>query len=460
MVQLTNPKTQTIAIDIDYYPLFKTIQKQTKINYMFESLSEIRHQDNFVSIGFDPIFVVSARQNTLIFEGDLSLIFPEIIGKLHTLEVPSPYYYLRNLFPQNLNCKTRQGGLIGYFGYETINYFEKSINLPEHPDFEQFKLGFYQDGLIFDNITGELRYYFYFTDRSQTVLDFLKLETKLDQKLEKVEFLGNNVSKEEHSEIIKNTLEQINLGNSFQVEIGLKTNYNIQGDKFLIYDKLREINPSPFMFYLGFGKQIIFGSSPEILISCTNQQLLATPVAGTIRRGEDIFEDRKLARELLNDPKEISEHNMLIDLHRNDLGKIAKFGSVRIDNLMYIIKFSHVQHIVTDVVATKDDKYDSLDVLACILPGGVLTGAPKIETIKIIANNEKEPRGPYGGAVGRFSFNGDCAFALPIRSLFCFGDKCYSQTCGGIVLDSMPEKEYDEIFRKASAMENTIRSLF
>ena len=459
MIKLPTPQSQTLAVDIDYYSLFKTIQKQTETSYMFESLSEVRHQDNFVSIGFDPVFTVSAIQNTLIFEGDLSLIFPNIKANKHVLEVENPYFYLREILPQNLNCKTRQGGLIGYFGYETINYFEPSICLLEHIDFEQFKLGFYQDGLIFDNTTGELEYYYYLQDRSNLVLEFLKQETILDKKLEKVEFFGNNITEAEHKQIIEKTLEQINLGNSFQVEVGLKTKYNIQGDKFLIYDKLREINPSPFMFYCQFGDQIMFGASPEILISCVNNQILTTPVAGTIERSLDLVKDRKLARTLLSDPKEIAEHNMLVDLHRNDLGKIAQFGTVRIDSLMYIIKFSHVQHIVSDVTAIKDDKYDSLDVLACILPGGVLTGAPKIETIKIIAGNEKEPRGPYGGAVGRFSFNGDCAFALPIRSLFCKGDNCFSQTCGGVVLDSQPQKEYDEINRKSQAMQNVIQSL-
>jgi anthranilate synthase component I len=320
-------------------------------------------------------------------------------------------------------------------------------------------LGFYQDGLIFDNTTGELEYYFYLQDRSNLVLEFLKMEIIPPHKLENVKFLGNNISQTEHQEIVQKTLKEIEQGNTFQVEVGLKTKYEIQGDKFLIYDKLREINPSPFMFYCSFGEQFLFGASPEILISCVDNQILTTPTAGTIRRGNNLIEDRKLARTLLNDPKEIAEHNMLIDLHRNDLGKIATFGSVRVANLMYIIKFSHVQHIVTDIVCTKNQKYDSLGVLACILPGGVLTGCPKIETIKIIANNEKEPRGPYGGAVGRFSFNGDCGFALPIRSLFCAGDKCFSQTCGGVVLDSNPAKEYDEIARKSQAMQNVISSL-
>ena len=280
-----------------------------------------------------------------------------------------------------------------------------------------------------------------------------------ENKITSIQFLGNSQTKEEHRLAVLDTIEQIKMGNTFQAEVGFKTEYKITGDKIAIYNELRKVNPSPYMYYLKFSERELFGCSPELLIACTKGRISTSPLAGTIHRGKDEIQDRQLVRKLLTNPKEIAEHKMLVDLHRNDIAKVSKIGSVKVADLMYIVKFSNVQHIASDITGELVDGKDSLDVLSCILPGGVLTGAPKIETIKIIAKNEKTPRGPYGGAVGRLSYNGDCAFALPIRSLFCNGDNCFAQTCGGIVLDSDPESEYQEIRNKLAAMDNTIKNI-
>ncbi|HEX5797247.1 MAG TPA: anthranilate synthase component I family protein, partial [Candidatus Saccharimonadales bacterium] len=217
--------------------------------------------------------------------------------------------------------------------------------------------------------------------------------------------------------------------------------------------------PSPYMYYIHFGKREVFGASPELVVSSIDGSVLTTPTAGTVRRGKDEKEDKELARRLLNDPKELAEHAMLVDLHRNDISKVCKYGSVKVSELMHLIKFKYVQHICSDIVGELRPDKNSFDLLSGIMPCGVLTGAPKIETMKIIARNEQYPRGPYGGAVGRFSFNGDCAFAMPIRSLFCGGDNCYNQACGGVVFDSVPEEEYDEIVAKLTGMEQTIKDV-
>jgi anthranilate synthase component 1 len=213
------------------------------------------------------------------------------------------------------------------------------------------------------------------------------------------------------------------------------------------------------MYYVHFGERELFGSSPELVVSAIDGKILTTPAAGTVRRGLDDKEDKKLARQLLNDPKERAEHAMLVDLHRNDISKVSKYGSVKVEDLMHLIKFKFVQHMYSDVVGEMRPDRDSFDLLAGIMPCGVLTGAPKIETMKIISRNEDRPRGPYGGAIGRFSFNGDCAFALPIRGLFCAGDYCFSQACAGIVFDSDPEKEYDEVVAKLAGMRKTIKDI-
>jgi anthranilate synthase component 1 len=172
------------------------------------------------------------------------------------------------------------------------------------------------------------------------------------------------------------------------------------------------------------------------------------PLAGTAGRGKDAAEDTRLARRLLNDPKEIAEHNMIVDLHRNDIGRVARFGTVKVRSLMDIKRYSHVQHISSEIVGIIDEKHDMFSALASNFPAGTLTGAPKIEAMKIIDDLESDGRGPYGGAVGHFSFNGDCTFAIPIRTVFANGEEAYVQTCGGNVYDSNPDDEYQEIMRK------------
>ena len=478
--KLKIPKTPNIiqlAVDIDYYQLFLQIQKRYSTCFLFESLQNSKQQERFVSFGFDPLFTISARSSSIILNGDLKLI-GSTESKVE-IETENPIYFLRQIMPERINCQTREGCLVGNFGYEAVNYIETSLNLEEHPDFPTFELGMYQDGLIFDQVTGSLEYFCYIEDRSGLILDMIRnvlprevaaeltegVQTKpkqiitFENKITSIQFLGNSQTKEEHRLAVLDTIEQIKMGNTFQAEVGFKTEYKITGDKIAIYNELRKVNPSPYMYYLKFSERELFGCSPELLIACTKGRISTSPLAGTIHRGKDEIQDRQLVRKLLTNPKEIAEHKMLVDLHRNDIAKVSKIGSVKVADLMYIVKFSNVQHIASDITGELVDGKDSLDVLSCILPGGVLTGAPKIETIKIIAKNEKTPRGPYGGAVGRLSYNGDCAFALPIRSLFCNGDNCFAQTCGGIVLDSDPESEYQEIRNKLAAMDNTIKNI-
>ncbi|MDB9916050.1 anthranilate synthase component I family protein, partial [Alphaproteobacteria bacterium] len=231
----------------------------------------------------------------------------------------------------------------------------------------------------------------------------------------------------------------------------------IKGNTSEIYSKLRELNPSPHMYYMKFNDQKIIGASPELLFRLRNGEMETFPLAGTNKRGSNKVEDLKLARELLNDPKEIAEHNMLVDLHRNDIGRVAKFGTVKVRSLMDIKKYSHVQHISSEIVGIIKEDEDMFSALSANFPAGTLSGAPKIEAMKIINRIEPEGRGPYGGAIGQFGFNGDCTFAIPIRSLFIKGEKAYAQTCGGNVYDSDPEKEYIEIERKLEAMKIVLK---
>ncbi|WP_218932897.1 anthranilate synthase component I family protein [Roseimaritima multifibrata] len=468
------PSECEVGVDIDFYKLFYALKSNFSCSYFFESLELPRHQDRYFTTGFDPLVQFIARGNQLTIRGDAESI-QRITGQQGTpiekgscevivdLEGQSenPYEYLKRQIPLERLGRTHQGGLIGYFCYESVNYFEPAIKLEEHADYPTFHLGLYTDGLILDNETGICHYYTYHEDRMDQVrplldgLDDISIPTRLDS----VKVLGNSETREEHTTAINNTLDEVKAGNTFQAEVGFKTLYKIQGDKIAVYDRLRQINPSPYMFYVVFDDVELMGASPEILIANTGPAVLTTPTAGTTGRSEDPDEDRRLARALLTDAKEIAEHNMLVDLHRNDLSRVCRIGTVRIASLMYLIRFSHVQHIVSDVVGELSADQTAYDLLAAILPGGVVSGAPKIETMKIIDRNENTPRGPYGGAVGRFSFNGDSTFCLPIRSLFCKGDECFTQTCSGVVLDSNAENEYRELTRKLAAMQQTLQEL-
>jgi len=373
--------------------------------------------------------------------------------------------------PLRAMAATHQGGLIGYFSYEAVNCIEPCLALEEDQDFGLFKLGLYLDGLLFDSLTNELTFYTYDPDRSEQRL--AQIQACLSQLNEQasnkttvpssIVFKGHSETKPQFLDAVQRTRALIAQGYSFQAEVGFKSCYEIVGDKFAIYDRLRQVNPSPYMFYLQFenGQRPLelLGASPEVLLSQVQDVVLTTPAAGTIHRGKTALEDARLARQLLNDPKEVAEHNMLVDLHRNDLARIAVPGSVKVADLMHLIRFSHVQHIVSNVIGLKRSEFTALDALMSLFPGGVVTGAPKIETIKIIDSNESSPRGPYGGAVGRLSFNGDAAFCLSIRSLFAAGDDCFIQTSAGIVFDSEPEKEFREISNKFAAMKQVLEDL-
>ena len=444
------PFYKKISQDINFFELFKLVEKKFENCFLMESLGEEGSERNFV-LGFDPQMLFWARQNQLFWQ-----IKNQEIQSLSNI---NPYYKLREILPQNILSRNYAGGLVGFLNYEAINYFEESLNLPESDDFENFKFGLYLDGLVLDKMTGEIFYFYYKKDRSKLVLEMineLKTKTKNIAEKTKVKFLGNSLNKIEFEKMVKNTIEEIKKGNSFQAEVGFRSNFEIKGSKINIYEKLRKINPSPFMFYNKFEEQVILGASPELLFRLKEGFMQSSPLAGTILRGKNDKEDTKLARELLNDPKEIAEHNMLVDMHRNDIGRVAKFGTVRIAKLMEVKKFALVQHISSDITGIIKDEEDMFSALASNFPMGTLSGAPKIESMKIIAKNEKVARGPYGGGFGIFGLNGDCNFCGILRSLYIKGEKAYSQTSAGIVFDSKPDKEYQEVENKLMGMKRVL----
>ncbi|HSW89124.1 MAG TPA: chorismate-binding protein [Candidatus Saccharimonadales bacterium] len=443
-IQLSQKPTYIkFAEDIDFLSLFKNIEEAFENCFIFESLTRGENFSRYSLIGFDPLHIISAREKNLVIDGK---VYP----------VENPYNALREIMPTPTIAKNYAGGLIGYLSYEAANYFETALQIKTHEVFDQFMFGVYTDGVILDKLTNELFYFYYDNNRIEVVNEFLKknetsVETHCNASLQK-----DTLTKEEHAKIVEKVKEEIKAGNTFQCEVGFKTEFAITGDTFQIYEKLREVNPSPFMYYLKFGKKKIIGASPELLFSLRDGEMTTRPLAGTIQRGKDEKEDQQFARQLLNDQKEIAEHTMLIDLHRNDMGKVSRFGTVKMRDVMTIEKFSHVQHISSEISGIIQSDEDMFSALASNFPAGTVSGAPKIESMKIIDSNEAQARGPYGGGVGQFGFNGDCTFALALRSLFISGNYAYTQTSSGIVYDSHPEKEYEEVQKKLAAMKKVL----
>ena len=445
------PKYVKIGDEYDFFQLFIKIEQNFKNCFLFESLGEESNISRYHIVGFNPKYLVYSEQKDQLIIEDTSN------GKIEKYICDNPYYELRTIIPQNIISRKYAGGLVGFIGYDSINFFEENLNITKNNNFESFKFGVYLDGLIFDQMTGEVFYYYYEDNKIEILKDILKQNNKFNKNVD-CKFIKNSMTKEDHRKAVLKIKEDIKNGLIFQCEVGFKSHYRIKGNLTEIYSKLRSLNPSPHMYFMKFDDQVIIGASPELLFRLKNGEMETFPLAGTTRRGSNKEEDLKLARELLNDSKEIAEHNMLVDLHRNDLGRVAKFGTVKVRNLMDIKKYSHVQHISSEIAGIINENEDMFSALASNFPAGTLSGAPKIEAMKIINEIEEDGRGPYGGAIGQFGFNGDCTFAIPIRSLFIKGEEAYAQTCGGNVYDSDPDKEYQEIERKLEAMKTVLKS--
>ncbi len=433
------PRYIKVTDDCDFFELFKKVEKRFTNCFILESLGEDSHIARHTIIGFDPEKIVYANGSELTIE--------ERDGSRQTQTCDNPYLTLRELMPQNIISRMYAGGLTGYLAYNAMNYFEPSLKLHNSELFDAFRFGLFKDGLVLDKMTGEVFYFYYDENRITLVQELLDSPYSGNGELT-IKHLSDGMSKEQHRDAVLKVKQDIIDGKIFQTEVGFKKYFEIHGDTIGLYEKLREVNPSPQMYYLKFGDQKLIGASPELLFRLRQGEMETFPLAGTAKRGATPEEDTALARALLNDPKEIAEHNMIVDLHRNDIGRVARFGTVKVRSLMDIKRFSHVQHISSEIVGIIDENEDMFTALASNFPAGTLTGAPKIEAMKIINQLEGEGRGPYGGAVGHFSFNGDCTFAIPIRTVFANGEKAYVQTCGGNVYDSNPESEYEEIMRK------------
>ena len=369
------------------------------------------------------------------------------------------------------------GGAVGYISYDAIQYIEDVPQLnPDDLDMPELYFMITDTILIFDHINHTIKVvsnahvdidpqsaYTQATEKIDRLVDLLARPLKLraveragkitDDQIE----VRSNFEKEEYKDAVEKCKEYIRAGDIFQVVLSQRFEVDCESEPLNVYRSLRSVNPSPYMYYLKFGDKYIVGSSPEILVRCEDGMVEVRPIAGTRPRGADETEDKRLADELLADPKECAEHIMLVDLGRNDVGRVCDFGSVHAPELMVIEKYSHVMHIVSDVVGRLNDGLTPYDAFKASFPAGTVSGAPKIRAMEIIEELEKTRRGPYAGSVGYFSFSGNLDSAITIRTIVIADGKCYVQAGAGIVADSVPETEYEETRSKARGMLRAIK---
>jgi anthranilate synthase component 1 len=367
------------------------------------------------------------------------------------------------------------GGFVGYISYDLVRFFENipdkntdDLKLPDSIfmlsnnllvfDHVEYKIKIIANVYIKDRASVKLAYLQGVRDincLSEKLLKQIKIEKKKSSNAAKV---SSNFTKNHFCNIVSKAKEYIKKGDIIQVVLSQRFKTKQHKSAEDIYRRLRSINPSPYMYYLKFKDFHIVGSSPELLIRCEDGLIETRPIAGTRRRGKDSKEDDLLAKELLNDKKERAEHLMLVDLGRNDLGRVASKGSVKVQDFMIIEKYSHVMHIVSSVVAKLDKKFDIFNALSSAFPAGTVAGAPKIRAMEIIDELENMRRGPYAGCIGYFSFSGNLDTCITIRTIIIKDGFCYIQAGAGIVADSVPDREYKETQNKAKALIEAIVS--
>jgi anthranilate synthase component I len=360
------------------------------------------------------------------------------------------------------------GGAVGFLAYDMVRYFERL------PDDTTDDLGlddccflFTDTLLIFDHVKHRLKVLCnarvdgdpddaYNRAREKIEALVARLRTPVLPYMDppgtvKLDVQAN-MGQEQYEAAVEKCKEYIAAGDAFQVVPSLRFKVKLDACPFELYRALRSVNPSPYMYYVDLGQRQIVGTSPEILVTVEEGTVTVRPIAGTRPRGETPQEDVRLAEDLLADEKERAEHIMLVDLGRNDVGRVCEYGSVTVDELMVIERYSHVMHIVSNVTGKLAQGQDVFDVMRACFPAGTLTGAPKVRAMEIIEELEPTRRGLYGGAVGYFSFNGDMDFAIAIRTMLVDGDTAYIQAGAGVVADSVPASEYRECVNKARAL--------
>ena len=430
-------------ISLDYsgtqFEIYNKISRNYPYSFLFESLTGPEELSETSIMGFDPEFIVKGYYDKVTIQNR--------DGSIKTISTSDPLSTIKDLVQETTDQSYRYlGGAVGIINYDSIRLWE---NIPKHHDISEpiMEFGIYNDGILFDNKKRKSLYFYYDKNR---VDEIKSSESKFEDFT--ISKITNNLNEEKFSEIVNKAKKYIYDGDIFQVVLSRKFSFEADGDYLKVYQKLRSLNPSPYLYHLKMNEKTVIGSSPEMLLRVTNDQVETFPIAGTRKITNDDKKNEEMKQELISDEKELAEHTMLVDLGRNDIGKVCEYGSVHVKELMEVKKFSHVQHMVTHVVGKLGKDYDMYDAFRAVFPAGTVSGAPKVRAMEIIDELEPESRGPYAGAIGYFSFNGCCDFAIAIRSIFANGNLGFVQAGAGIVFDSISENELKETEHKANAM--------
>lgn len=440
--------------------------------FLLESVEGGEKWARYSFIGFEPYAVFRIKhKDVFIIQHGKTQVYKDNSDPLLVVQTK-----LKEYKPAHINGLPRfVGGAVGYFGYDIVKTFEKVPDLKKKSlGYDDVFLLFTDKLIIFDNLkhtiiilsnafinnSTDLKKAYYTAVKSiERVISILNKplkKTKSKRAYKVMPFRSNMTQKAFEKMVIMGKKHIIN-GDIIQVVLSQRFFSPTKIDPISFYRALRLINPSPYMFFFDFKDWYLIGSSPEVLVRFEDGRVIIRPIAGTRKRGKTSLEDSTLEKELIEDEKERAEHVMLVDLARNDIGRIAKIGTVHVDELMTIEKYSHVMHIVSEVSAIALDDKDAIDILKSTFPAGTLSGAPKVKAMEIIEKLEKENRGPYGGAVGYISYTGNMDTCIAIRTAFIDKKGIYVQAGAGIVYDSVPEKEYLETRSKAQALMDALK---
>lgn len=444
--------TDVVRLDNNHGPLetFCSLRESFQgEKFLLESVEGTTKTARYSFLGFDPIVVFKSKGNMseITTGGEVQRIKGDPVAELRRL--------LQTYRVGSVEITPFSGGLVGYLSYDFVKHFE-DLRL-ENPDplrLPEAYLVMPRHVICFDHLSKE-RLLISHGDNPLTPLKPLEpIESDGGLSLSKPE-VGRCkawITRDAYEEAVQKAKEYIVDGDIFQTVLSLRYDSSFKGDPLSLYETLRKVNPSPYQYYLEFEETQIVGSSPEMLVRLEKGKLVTRPLAGTRPRGRDIEQDEKLRIEMLLDEKERAEHLMLVDLARNDLGRVSTYGSVVVDELMATEKYSHVQHIVSNVTSRLRPEKDAVDTLGAVFPAGTVSGAPKVRAMEIIEELEPMRRGPYAGAVGYFDFRGNMDLAITIRTMFTSKGKLHLQAGSGIVYDSNPQREYEECQNKLNAL--------
>ena len=441
-----------------------------KNSFIFESVEKGKIRGRYTIIGFNPDKIINIKNNKIIEDNfnRKKLIKQNILNYLNKL--------LKNFKVKSPKELPRMSSmLVGYFSYDIIRLIEKipnscsdDINIPD------IRLMRPKNLIIYDNFKGKI-FFIENIFEDQKIDDYQTEYNKIGNNLKELSHYGNiplptnfyrpskkiniksNITKSRFKKIVRKAKTYISKGDIFQVVLSQRFKANINKPPLEIYNSLRKLNPSPFMFYFNYDDFQILGSSPEILVRLVDGEVTIRPIAGTRPRGKNSKDDKRLTNELLNDPKELSEHLMLLDLGRNDVGKVSKANSVKVTEKFKVEKYSHVMHIVSNVVGKQKNKLSLFETFLSGFPAGTVSGAPKIRAMEIIDELEMSKRKLYAGGIGYFTANQEFDTCIALRTALIKNKKIYVQAGAGVVADSKPENEYEETVNKAKALLQSIR---